>query len=58
MDRYLKDVRSQLEAIYKMTQEDNHFDPEDQPEVDKDALMLRSLIALSYLKSYLEEETK
>ena len=58
MDRYLglRDVRSQLEAIYAMTQEDNHFDPEDQPEIDKDALMLRSLIALSALNEYIEGE--
>ena len=58
MNKHLKDVQIQLNAIYKMTQDDDHFDPEDQPEIDKDALMLRSLIALSYLKSYLEEETK
>ena len=58
MDRYLglRDVRSQLEAIYAMTQEDNHFDPEDQPEIDKDALMLRSLIALSALNEYIKGE--
>ena len=58
MNKYLRDVQSQLEAIYGMTQDDDHFDPEDQPEIDKDALMLRSLIALSYLESYLNEETK
>ena len=58
MNKHLKDVQIQLNAIYKMTQDDDHFDPEDQPEIDKDALMLRSLIALSYLQSYLEEETK
>ena len=58
MNKHLKDVQIQLSAIYKMTQDDDHFDPEDQPEIDKDALMLRSLIALSYLQSYLEEETK
>lgn len=58
MNKHLKDIQIQLNAIYKMTQDDDHFDPEDQPEVCKDSLMLRSLIALSYLKSYLEEETK
>ena len=58
MNKHLKDVQIQLNAIYKMTQEDDHFDPEDQPEVDKDSLMLRSLIALSCLESYFEEENK
>jgi len=52
MDKYLKDVQAQLEAIYAMTQDDDHFDSEDQPEVDKDDLMLRSLIALSALREY------
>jgi hypothetical protein len=52
MDKYLKDVQAQLEAIYGMTQDDDHFDSEDQPEVDKDDLMLRSLIALSALREY------
>ena len=52
MDKLLKDVQAQLEAIYGMTQDDDHFDPEDQPEVDKDDLMLRSLIALSALREY------
>jgi hypothetical protein len=52
MNKYLKDVQAQLEAIYGMTQDDDHFDSEDQPEVDKDDLMLRSLIALSALREY------
>lgn len=52
MDKLLKDVQAQLEAIYGMTQDDDHFDSEDQPEVDKDDLMLRSLIALSALREY------
>ena len=52
MDKYLKDVQAQLEAIYAMTQDDDHFDSEDKPEVDKDDLMLRSLIALSALREY------
>ncbi len=52
MNKYLKDVESQLQAIYAMTQDDDHFEPEDQPEVDKDDLMLRSLIALSALRKY------
>ena len=56
MNKHLKDVRSQLNAIYEMTQEDDHFDPEDQPEVCKDSLMLRSLIALSALQEYLQHE--
>ena len=54
----LKDVQIQLNAIYKMTQEDDKFGENDQREVDKDELMLRSLIALSYLESYFEEENK
>lgn len=52
MDKLLKDVQAQLEAIYGMTQDDDHFDSEDQPEVCKDSLMLRSLIALSALREY------
>ena len=56
MNKHLKDVQAQLEAIYGMTQDDDHFDPEDQPEVDKDDLMLRSLIALSALREYRQHE--
>ncbi len=52
MDKYLKDVQSQLEAIYAMTQDDDEFSEDDQREVDKDDLMLRSLIALSALREY------
>lgn len=55
-NKYLRDVQSQLEAIYGMTQDDDHFDPEDQPEVCKDSLMLRSAIALSALNEYIEGE--
>jgi hypothetical protein len=51
MDKHLKDVESQLQAIYAMTQDDE-FDENDQGEVDKDDLMLRSLIALSALREY------
>lgn len=54
MNKYLKDVQIQLNAIYKMTQDDDHFDHEDQPEVCKDELMLRSLIALSALQEHLQ----
>ncbi len=52
MDKLLKEVQAQLEAIYSITQDDDHFEPEDQPEVDKDVLMLRSLVALSALREY------
>ena len=54
MNKYLKDVQSQLNLIYKMTQDDDEFGENDQREVDKDELMLRSLIALSALQEYLE----
>jgi hypothetical protein len=57
MDKLLKDVQAQLEAIYEMTQDDDHFDSEDQPEVDKDDLMLRSLIALSALREYRQSKS-
>jgi hypothetical protein len=53
MDKYLKDVESQLQAIYAMTQDDDEFAENDQREVDKDELMLRSLIALSALREHL-----
>lgn len=56
MDKHLKDVQLQLQAIHKMTQDDDEFAENDQREVDKDELMLRSLIALSALDSYLEGE--
>ena len=52
MDKYLKDVESQLNLIYNMTQDDDEFGENDQREVDKDYLMLRSLIALSALREY------
>ena len=52
MDKYLKDIESQLQAIYAMTQDDDEFAENDQREVDKDDLMLRSLIALSALRDY------
>ena len=55
MDKLLKDVQAQLEAIYGMTQDDDHFDHEDQPEVCKDSLMLHSLIALSALREYRQQ---
>ena len=47
MDKLLKDVESQLNLIYKMTQDDDEF--------DKDDFMLRSLIALSALREYKEK---
>ena len=56
MNKNLKDVQSQLNLIYNMTQDDDEFGENDQREVDKDELMLRSLIALSALNSYLQEE--
>ena len=52
MDKYLKDVESQLNLIYNMTQDDDEFGENDQREVDKDELLLRSLIALSQLRQY------
>jgi hypothetical protein len=52
MDKYLKDVESQLNLIYNMTQDDDEFGENDQHEVDKDELLLRSLIALSALREY------
>ena len=52
MDKYLKDVESQLNLIYNMTQDDDEFGENDQREVDKDELLLRSLIALSALREY------
>ena len=56
MNKYLKDVQSQLNLIYGMTQDDDEFGENDQREVDKDELMLRSLIALSALQEYLQTE--
>ncbi len=56
MNKYLKDVQSQLNLIHAMTQDDDEFDENDQREVDKDELMLRSLIALSALQEYLQTE--
>ena len=52
MNKHLKDVESQLQAIFDMTQDDDEFAENDQREVDKDDLMLRSLIALSSLRQY------
>ncbi len=52
MNKYLKDVQSQLNLIHAMTQDDDEFAENDQREVDKDELMLRSLIALSALQQY------
>jgi len=51
MNKYLKDVQSQLNLIYGMTQDTENWSNQD--EVDKDELMLRSLIALSALQEYL-----
>ncbi len=56
MNKYLKDVQSQLNLIHAMTQDDDEFSHDDQREVDKDELMLRSLIALSALQEYLQTE--
>ena len=56
MNKYLKDVQSQLNLIYEMTQDDDEFAENDQREVDKDELMLRSLIALSALQEHLQTE--
>ena len=47
MTKEMRDVQSQLSEIYKLSQNDN--------EVCKDELMLRSLIALSALESHLRE---
>jgi len=54
MNKYLKDVNSQLNLIYQMTQDTENWSNQD--EVDKDELMLRSLIALSALNEYLQTE--
>ena len=54
MNKYLKDVNSQLNLIYQMTQDTENWSNQD--EVDKDELMLRSLIALSALQEYLQTE--
>jgi len=56
MNKHLKDVQSQLKLIHEMTQDTENWS--NQNEVDKDELMLRSLIALSCLESYFEEENK
>ena len=47
MTKEMRDIQSQLSEIYKLSQNDD--------EVCKDELMLRSLIALSALQSHLEE---
>ena len=47
MTKEMRDVQSQLSEIYKLSQNDD--------EVCKDELMLRSLIALSALESHLRE---
>ncbi len=57
MDKYLKDIESQLQAIYAMTQDDDEFAEDDQREVDKDDLMLRSLLALSALREYRQRKS-
>ena len=54
MNKYLKDVQSQLRLIHEMTQDTENWSNQD--EVDKDELMLRSLIALSALNEYLQTE--
>jgi len=54
MNKYLKDVQSQLRLIHEMTQDTENWSNQD--EVDKDELMLRSLIALSALQEYLQHE--
>jgi len=54
MDKHLKDVQSQLRLIHEMTQDTENWSNQD--EVDKDELMLRSLIALSALNEYLQTE--
>jgi hypothetical protein len=54
MNKHLKDVQSQLSLIYEMGQDDDEFAENDQRDVDKDELMLRSLMALSALQEYLE----
>jgi len=54
MNKYLKDVNSQLRLIHEMTQDTENWSNQD--EVDKDELMLRSLIALSALNEYLQTE--
>ena len=54
MNKYLKDVQSQLRLIHEMTQDTENWSNQD--EVDKDELMLRSLIALSALQEYLQTE--
>jgi len=46
MTKEMRDIQSQLSEIYKLSQNDD--------EVCKDELMLRSLIALSALQSHLE----
>ncbi len=56
MNKYLKDVQSQLNLIHAMTQDDDEFAENDQREVDKDEIMLRSLLALSALREYLQTE--
>ena len=56
MNKHLKDVQSQLSLIYEMAQDDDEFAENDQREVDKDELMLRSAIALSALQEYLQAE--
>jgi len=47
MSKEIRDIRSQLSEIYKLSQKED--------EVCKDELMLRSLIALSALESHLRE---
>ena len=56
MNKHLKDVQSQLSLIYEMAQDDDEFAENDQREVDKDELMLRSAMALSALQEYLQTE--
>ena len=54
MNKHFKHVQYQLNLIYGMTQDDDEFAENDQRDVDKDELMLRSLMALSALQEYLE----
>lgn len=51
--RLLKDIASQLREMHKMT---DYADDAD-GKIDGDVIMLRSLIALSALRSFYEEET-
>ena len=55
--RLINDVRSQLEAIYKIADDKMNGEVFSDGKIDADEIYLRSLIAMSALLSFHEEES-